>query len=369
MFRVLHIMAGADAGGISAVVLNYYRFLDRDKIHFDLALTTDMIGKNAQEFQKLGSHIYRLPLKSKGIKRFESALADLLEKEHFDAVHVHENSTSYVALRVAKRMGIKYRFAHAHTAMPSCGVKNKIKRVSGIVLNRYYATKLVCCGHLAGKQIFGKHILQSKKGIMLPNAIDTYQFSYDVAVRNQVRQEINSENTFLVGMVGRLSYAKNYPFALQLLREYHKIDPDARLLIVGNGEDEAKIRSEIQQNKMSEYVQMMGRRSDVERLYQAFDVLLMPSHYEGFPVAAVEAMATGLPILMADTITPELKFGSAVEYLPLSNMKLWIKELQKLNSKQPDTQRSARASEPIQNGLDIRDTARILQDLYLKGDI
>ena len=104
MYRVLHIMAGADAGGISTVVLNYYRVLDRTKIHFDIAVTTDMIGQNAAEMEKLGAKIYRLPLKSTGLKAFDSALTELLKSGNYQAVHVHENETSYVALRIAKKL-------------------------------------------------------------------------------------------------------------------------------------------------------------------------------------------------------------------------------------------------------------------------
>ena len=64
MIRVLHIMGCADAGGISAVVLNYYRFIDRTKIHFDIALTVPEAGQNAFALQELGAQIHFLPMKS-----------------------------------------------------------------------------------------------------------------------------------------------------------------------------------------------------------------------------------------------------------------------------------------------------------------
>ena len=156
MYNVLHVMPGADAGGISTVVLNYYKVIDRNKIHFDVAVTTDMIGQNAVEMEKLGVRIYKLPLKSKGIKAFETAMVDLLNRENYQAIHVHENETSYVALRIAKKVGIPQRIAHSHTSSPCVSIKSEIRRLSGCVLNYYYATNVVGCGCLSGERDFGK---------------------------------------------------------------------------------------------------------------------------------------------------------------------------------------------------------------------
>ena len=61
MFRVLHLMGCADAGGISMVVLNYYRFIDRSKVHFDIALTVDTVGQNAQALMDLGAQCSLCP--------------------------------------------------------------------------------------------------------------------------------------------------------------------------------------------------------------------------------------------------------------------------------------------------------------------
>jgi len=173
------------------------------------------------------------------------------------------------------------------------------------------------------------------------------------------------QDKFVIGMVGRLTRQKNYPFALSCFRELAAKDPKAQLLIAGNGEDEQKICDLVQENGLDGRVSMLGRREDIHALYQVFDVLIMPSLYEGFPVAAVEAMATGLPVLLADTITKELSFGSAVQYLPLQE-KVWVNALQ--NGAFSD-EREKRQREINENGLDLRDTAVLLERLYEKGDI
>lgn len=365
MFRVLHIMAGADAGGISSVVLNYYKFIDRQRFCFDIALTTDAVGKNGALLQELGAQIYRLPLKSKSIKAFETALKKLLREQKYDAIHVHENETSYVALRIAKKCGIKRRVAHAHTISRTSSLRGRLRRLSGCVLNCHYATNVVGCGQLAGERVFGKRNMRRKNACVLPNAIDTQRFSYDPEERKAVRQALGLDGKFVIGMVGRLSGEKNYPFALKCFRELTAKDPTAQLLIAGNGPDEELLRRQVREFGIEECVTMLGRRDDIHALYQAFDVMIMPSLYEGFPVAAVEAMATGLPVMLADTITKELSFGTAVQYLPLQK-EAWIEALLAQNFLGG---RECRQHEVGNNGLDIRDTAGMLENLYETGDI
>lgn len=364
MYNVLHIMAGADAGGISTVVLNYYRFIDREKIHFDVAVTTDAVGQNGERLQKLGVEIYRLPLKSKGIIEFQAALTNILKKKHYSAIHVHENETSYVALRVAKQQGIQCRFAHAHVARPCVPLKECLRIIASRTLNYYYATKVIACGELAGQYVFGKKHMQQKKSVVLPNAVDTEIFFYNESERVEIRKELGVENQYVLGMIGRLSEQKNYPYALDLMKRVHEQVPDSVLVIAGNGEKEEELKQIIKEMGMSKYVKLLGQRGDVARLYQAFDVFLLPSLYEGFPVVAVEAMACGLPVLLSTTITTELKFGTAVRYLDLEDTNAWIRAIKEYRN---NVQRECWQHEVKKNGLDLRATAKILEGIYLEG--
>jgi len=194
--------------------------------------------------------------------------------------------------------------------------------------------------------------------------VDTARFAYNEAVRREVRAELNVENNFVVGMVGRLSEEKNNLYALELMPRVLKEIPNAVLVVAGNGPDEEIFRIKVQQLGLQECVRQLGRRSDVDRLYQAFDVYLLPSFTEGFPVAAVEALSSGLPALLSDAITRELEFASAVQYLPLNQPERWVQEILKW---QHDTDRSMRQQEPAENGLDIRSNAKRLEKIYLEG--
>ena len=136
------------------------------------------------------------------------------------------------------------------------------------------------------------------------------------------------------------------------------------LVIAGGGDEQAAMEVRIAELGISDHVRLLGRRSDVDRLYQAFDVFLLTSVTEGYPVAAVEAMACGLPVLLSDAITGELRFGSAVEYLPLKKPDLWLDAIGKCRQ---DHGRMLRQKEPEQNGLDIRAAAKRLEKISLEG--
>jgi len=353
-------MAGADAGGISSVVLNYYRYIDRERFHFDIAVTTDQVGQNGRLLQELGTRIYFLPRKSKGLRAFTGALEALLTSEHFDAIHVHENETSYVALRTAKRVGLRCRIAHAHTSSPTTSMASELRRLTGCFLNCHYATAVIGCGQLAGERVFGKRNMRRKKAVILPNAIDAEKFRYDSGERARMRVELGVASNYVIGMVGRLGPEKNHLFVLNVMDSVCAADRSAKLLIAGNGPDEEMLRARIKEKKLEDYVILLGRREDVDKLYQAFDLFIMPSIHEGFPLAAVEAIASGLPVLLSDTITRELGFSENVQYIPLQPDK-WVAAI--TESACPEN-RSVGAIEIEEQGLDIRTTAKMLETVY-----
>ena len=364
MIRVLHIMGCSDAGGISSVVLNYYRHMDRTKFRFDIGLTIPTVGQNGRALQELGAKIHFLPLKSEGLSAYEAALTALLKQEKYDAVHVHDSETCYVTLRIAQKAGVSCRVAHCHTTSPWEGIKGEIRRLSGCVLNYHYASRVIGCGQLAGERIFGRKNMKRPRAMVLPNAVETEKFAFDDQVRREVRRELGLEDKFVIGMVGRLTDQKNYPFALEIMAKLRHTMPDAILVAAGNGPDEEMLREKIRIMGLEDHVDLLGRRSDVNRLYQAFDLFLMPSLYEGFPVAAVEAMSSGLPVLLSDEITGELKFGSGVRYLSLKEVDPWIREIRQCKQTQTLSQRILRQKEPREHCLDIHDTARMLEQVY-----
>ena len=86
----------------------------------------------------------------------------------------------------------------------------------------------------------------------------------------------------------------------------------------------------------------------------------MPSLFEGFPVVAVEALMSGLPVLLSDTITKELDFSKNVKYIPLKKEE-WVKAV---TSSKINSDRFASADEMIKYGFDIKSSVKELEKIY-----
>lgn len=367
MNQILHVTGCSDAGGVSSVVLNYYTHMDRNRFHFDIALLTETVGQNAKALQNLGAKLYYIPPKHLGIKAHTDALTALLKDHHYDAIHVHGADTAYVSLRVAKQCGVKKRIAHSHSAAENKTLNQRLRLVASALLNPLYATDLLACGRLAGERCYGKFNTKRKNFHILPNAIDTERFAFNPSVREEMRRELGVEDAFVLGMVGRLSYQKYYNFALRVLEKLHETLPNAVLLILGVGEEQQQIEAYIAKHKMGDYVKLLGRHAEVEKYYQAFDMFMLTSRFEGFPVAGIEAMASGLPILLSDAITDELSFGDDIYYLPLSDVEPWVETISELYLKSDPALRTNRQRRVRENGFEIRDAAKKLEEIYMRN--
>lgn len=360
MYNVLHVLTGDD-GGISAVVRNYYTYIDKEMIHFDLACITENEGNDITVMKEMGADIFHLPMKSLGIKEYMRALREILSSRKYDAIHVHESQTSYVALKVAKQQGIKCRIAHAHTSAPYTSFAGELRRLSGIVLNYHYATTVIGCGELAGNRVFGKWNMKRRKAAVLPNAIDLEKYKYDACIRETVRNELGVSDKFAVGLVGRLSSEKNHLYALRVIRKLHKMNPEAVLVLVGDGSERESIQEYIRENGMEEYVRLLGKRTDVNRLYQGFDCVILPSVHEGFPLVVVEALASGLPVVLSSNITKEFSHLKQVRYIDLCSEQEWIDSLHYLAQDKKIT----RAPESEMAAFDIKVTVNKLTQIYM----
>jgi glycosyltransferase EpsF len=165
---------------------------------------------------------------------------------------------------------------------------------------------------------------------VLPNAIDTAKFVYDPAARARVRAELGiPQDAFVVGHVGRFTFAKNHPFLLDVFALLHEAEPNIWLLLVGEGELEEQIRTAVRERGLQPRVIFAGGRKDVQQVYSAMDVFCLPSRYEGMPLVAWEAQANGLPCVLSDEVSAEAVCGPNALRLPLRAPKVrWAEALQ-----------------------------------------
>lgn len=352
--RVAQILNRMDSGGIEAVVLNYYRHIDHSKVQFDFYFAEGSSLPQRAELEALGAGLYPIPPYSRPLA-YHKALYTAFRQRNYKIVHAHLSTMSVFPLFAAWRAGVPVRICHNHsTAHWGEGAKTLLKYLLR-PLNKLFATDWFACGETAGRWMYGDKAFDTGKVTVMPNAIDTAKFAYDPAARVHLREELGiPQNAFVVGHVGRFTYAKNHTFLLKIFAELLEAKPNAYLLLVGEGELQEQIRQQIQNLDLQDKTIFTGVRQDANELYSLMDTFCLPSRYEGMPVVAWEAQANGLPCVLADTMTSEAAKSDQAVFLSLSSPpQIWA-----------DTLAHAERL-PADNIPDIRKNAAWLQAFYL----
>ena len=357
--RIAQIMGKMDNGGVEAVIMNYYRNIDRSKVQFDFIVDSDSKFIPRDEIESLGGRIYIVPPYQK-LGKYIPALVKLFKQNNYQIVHSNINTLSVFPLFAAKKAGVPIRIAHSHSTAAKGETKKNILKYILRPFSKVFATHYVACSEYAGEWLFGKKATVSGKVTIFNNAIDLNKFKFDENVRNEVRKELGIEDKFVIGHVGRFCFQKNQEFLIDIFEEVHRRDPNSVLLLIGDGEDREKIENRI---KNMYGVFLLGNRTDVDRLYQAMDVFVLPSQYEGLPVVGVEAQASGLPCILSDRMTSETKMSTNVCFLSIDKgVRIWTDEI----LKHKNNDRKKTADDIRENGFDISQQGNKLVDYYFE---
>lgn len=308
--------AFTSTGGLTTVMMNYYRAMNKEGLKIDFASTNVPSQSLLDEIHVEGSEYYQLPPRKKIVFYFYR-LRRLCK--NYDLLHVHSNSsTSVLELMAANWAGVKRRIVHNHTSRSQHPWINLL--LHPFFLMSY--TKAIACSDAAGEWLFG-----NKQYQILRNAIKVSCFHYDVSVRQQIRQLLGiSDSTFLVGHVGKFMDAKNHPFVIAVFAEIHRLIPDSKLLLVGDGPLRGMVETAVKNLHVEDCVILVGLRSDIPQLLQSLDVFMLPSFYEGMPLSVLEAQAAGLPCFISNCITKDVEIGEDVMSLSLQNTpRIWAK--------------------------------------------
>lgn len=356
MKRLLCIISGMDTGGAETFLMKILRNIDRTKYQMDFCVNVEKECFYDAEIKRLGGTIYFVPAKSFGVKEFKLKLADLIRSKRYEYVlRITSNAAGFMDLKIAKKAGAK--ICSARSSNSSDGVSFKVKLIhyiSRCIYQKYVDVKFAP-SDLAAEYTFGKKAIKNGKVSFLHNAVDLGVYHYYDDTRNDLRKEFGLENKTVIGHIGRFMQQKNHSFLLDVFNEIRKKNTNAVLMLVGgNGDLEQQIKEKIDRLGIEDSVIFTGVRSDVPQLLSAMDVFVMPSFYEGMPNTVIEAQATGLPCVIADTITKEANITGLVEYLPLTeSAEYWAdKVLATIRAERKDTKQDF-----IDNKYDIESTA------------
>lgn len=306
---VAQIMGKWIGGGVESVIMNYYRHLDHTKVQFDFICDEDSTRIPYDEIKKLGGRVFLVP-KYQKLPKYLKALEDLFRKNKYRIVHSNVNTLSVFPLYAAKKAGVPIRISHSHSTSNAREWKRNIIKNILRPFSKKYATDYFACSELAGRYLFGDKAFDQGKVKIIHNAIDLDKFKFDSNARKKLRKELGiTEKTIVIGHVGRFVKQKNHDFLIDVFKEYHAKSPDSKLLLIGTGPLEEKIKAKVEKFNLSDSVLFLGQREDTNKLYSVMDVFCLPSLYEGLPVVGVEAQASGLPCVLSTKIDNGVKIS------------------------------------------------------------
>ena len=368
MVKVLHELGNLDGGGVARLLYDYYKYMDHEKIHFDFIIGTDIKNGILEEpLKKMGCVIYKIPSLKQGAGEYIKSLDEIMRDGNYDIAHSHRVTRGTLFLYYARKNGIKVRIIHSHiAASEDTNFKAKLLTTVLLPMNKCFATHLFACGMDAGKFAWGEKALSSGKIYIMRNAINTSKFSFSEDIRKNKRKELNLEDKFVIGSVGRLERQKNQEFLLIAFAKLIKKRKDAILLLIGRGNDEKKLKKLAAELNISEFVRFLGVREDVPDLLNVLDIFALPSLYEGLPVVLIEAQANGIPEIVSDEITKEVDITDLIKYLPINGTENnWASEMDAY--KIDLAKRSEYYKQVAEAGYDIRIESVKMQNFYLKS--
>lgn len=362
MIRVLQVIGIVCGGGVESVVMNYYRHIDRQRVQFDFVV--DGYEKTAldDEIVALGGRVYHIEPYRKNIFRYMGQIYRIVRDHRYRVVHSHMNTLAVFSLLPAYLAGARVRILHNHSmAVRSEGLRTVMKEMLR-PLAPLFANRYAACSQLAGTWMYGKKKMASGAVTLVRNAIDLEAYAFSSQRRQAVRQALAiREDAFVVGHVGRFVYQKNHAFLLEVFRAILRQRPEALLLLIGEGELRAAIEEKARAYGMADRVRFLGLRDDVRALYNAMDVFILPSWYEGLPVVAVEAQANGLPCFLSDRVTQESHLTQSAHFLPLAaGADAWAEAV----AAQPTVRNVHAYDEMTKAGFEIRTAAQHLLNWY-----
>ena len=361
--RVASVIGRYIGGGVEAVTINYYRNIDKNKVQLDFICDEDSTNIPYEEIERMGGKVIIIPSYSKPFK-YHKALKRILKEGNYKIIHSNINTLSVFSLFAAKCAGVPVRIAHSHS---TTNKKEKKKNLMKQVLrpfSKVFATDYMCCSELAGRWLFGNKEYDKGNVYLLNNAIDLNKFKYNESLRKKKRKELGiKDDTLVIGHIGRFVAQKNHDFLIDIFNEIHKKNNNSILLLAGQGPLMEDIKNKVKELNLDDNVKFLGQRNDANELYQAFDVFLLPSLYEGLPVVGVEAQASGLLCYLSDDMTKETKVLDITKFMSLNKMpEEWadniLDDVKKY--KRIDTSKEMTAK-----NFNIKEEAKKLEEYYL----
>ena len=343
-----------EKNGITNVIFNYHESLNSQSVQMDVVMINDADYVYKEKVKKNGGKYYVIIRSATTLLSYFLKLSRLIYSEKYDAVHIHGNShTMVIELLAAKIGGCKARIVHSHNTTCSSVFFHRL--LSPLFCCLY--THALACGEEAGRWQYGKR----RTFTVLNNGVDTELFCFNEDDRFSIRKRMDiSEHEILIGNVGHFwGEVKNQSFVVTVFNVLYRKNPRYRLCLIGDGSFRSTVKQQVENLGLQSKVFFTGNIDNVNEYLNAFDLILMPSLYEGLPLTLIDQQANGLQCVCSDVITKEVdKTGNLLFISLQQSAEYWAKEISSFLKLDNRKNRSRDAIEKIKkSGYSIKEEA------------
>lgn len=355
-------------GGQEMFMINLYRNIKNPNHHFTFATPFSFTNKELPVLlQQRNDSSVALNFRNSKLtkkKNICKGLRKILKSKKYDIIHIHSGSiyTLLYASKIAKKLHVKKIIVHSHLGGEMNVLYRLIKHKSDKTIDKY-ASIYLACSEVAAKWKFPDKILNTHNYIVLKNGIDIQKYTFDNDRRIRIRKELGLTDSFTMIHVGRFAKEKNHEFFLSILPAIKEKIPDFRFICIGSGDDKEKFQENASSIDLLNHFIFLENINNVNDYLFASDCFLLPSLHEGFPIALIEAEATGIPCIYSFLVTSEALLTDRVIQLSLEEKDKWIKEILEIHDCKCFS-RESYAGIIKKHGFDSLESARQLEKIY-----
>ena len=348
--------------GITGVIMNYFVNIEDSNVAMDFVVINEVDDGLKERIRAKSekllrpSNIYKIQGRNKNPFGYIKKLSKILKEGEYDIIHVHGNSaTMLTELIAAKIAGVKVMIVHSHNT--TCTHKIIHNLAKGKFHKSY--THRFACGEMAGKWLY-----EDRHFFVINNGVDTLKFNYDASIREKARNEFGLNDKKVIGHIGHFSYQKNHEYVLEMFKKLHEKDNSYELVLLGDGKLREQMEEVANQLNITSAVRFVGRTHRVVEYMHAFDMLILPSRFEGLPLTIIEAVSNALPCIISDKVSKEAIIDGFVRSISLDNIDEWVAQIMATDIGHREENSSKAIALVKEKGYDIKENALELLKLY-----
>jgi L-malate glycosyltransferase len=363
--KILHVIDSLDLGGAQTFLLDLVKHHDRSRYLPEVAAMHGR-GVYTRAFEEVGITVHSLS-PGKFPPWYLPNFRRLMKDGGHDILHFHLFGANLCAKPIAVLSGHPAIITHDQCNDASRD-QNRLLLAADALWNQF-TDRVIAVSESTRRYLLDHEDLDDARVSMIPNGIDAGMFKPASATEREKAREVLGipPGVLVIGGVGRLVSQKNFSLFLRIAAMALETHSGLLFVIAGTGPMHAQLLAEARSRGIEAHVLFLGHVSNRVALYQSLDALLMTSDFEGTPMALLEAMASGLPVIASrvDGIGEVCTDGIDALLAPSTGPEGFVDCLDRALS-QPALREKlgSAARETVLSGYDIRVAARRIEQLY-----